>query len=74
MQFKPQRQIDKNYYHINYYTAEKKEGEGVKQESMEVDGEGEAKIKEEPGEATPGEDNKEAKDDATPPPGQLTIT
>ncbi|XP_045454586.1 SWI/SNF complex subunit SMARCC2 [Melitaea cinxia] len=53
--------------------AEKKECDGVKQESMEVDGEGEAKVKEEPGEATPGEDSKEAKDDATPPPAPAAV-
>ncbi|XP_039759766.1 SWI/SNF complex subunit SMARCC2 isoform X2 [Pararge aegeria] len=45
----------------------KKEGE-VKAESMEVDGEGEVKVKDEPAEAASTEDAKESKDDATPPP------
>ncbi|CAH0731849.1 unnamed protein product, partial [Brenthis ino] len=49
--------------------GEKKEGASeVKTEAMEVDGEGEAKVKEEPTEAPPAEDVKEPKDDATPPP------
>ncbi|XP_064074057.1 SWI/SNF complex subunit SMARCC2 isoform X3 [Vanessa tameamea] len=48
--------------------VEKKEGSEVKQEAMEVDGEGEAKVKEEPAEAPPADEAKETKDDATPPP------
>ncbi|XP_045779311.1 SWI/SNF complex subunit SMARCC2 isoform X1 [Maniola jurtina] len=47
--------------------VKKEDGEG-KPESMEVDGEGGAKVKDEPTEGASTEDIKESKDDATPPP------
>ena len=60
--------------HINYITikGEKKEGAPeVKTEAMDVDGEAEAKVKEEP--AEPPADDVKDKDDATPPPGKCHI-